>query len=90
MEVDNSNEGSPTFVEEGELLNYNNEDVVIANEKAAKKLAIREMLAKNGLALIKVLRQEPIKAHYVLPMSKEQEMSIEDMLLEIPTEDLTK
>ena len=35
-----------------------------------------------------MLMDEKIPAHYVSPMSTEDEMSVEDMLLEIPEEDL--
>ena len=35
-----------------------------------------------------MLMDEKIPAHYVSPMSTEDEMSVEDMLLEVPEEDL--
>ncbi len=53
-----------------------------------KILALRENLAQNGYALRSVLMNEHIQAHYVSPMSTEEEMSVEDILSEIPENDL--
>jgi len=58
------------------------------DDRENKKLALKEKLAENGFALRTMLMDEQIQAHYVSPMSTEDEMSIEDMLAEIPEEDL--
>ena len=46
------------------------------------------MLTANGHTLREILRTEKVKAHYVSPFSEENTMSIEDILQEIPKEDL--
>jgi hypothetical protein len=66
----------------------NDQDVAAAQIKEAKKAALREKLALNGYALRTVLMNEQVKAHYVSPMAIEDEMPVEDILSEIPEEDL--
>ena len=56
--------------------------------KVLERKALREMLIRNGHALRQILRSEKVKAHYVSPFSEEDTMSIEDILCEIPEEDL--
>ncbi len=63
-------------------------EAVSPADRETKKLALREKLAHNGFALRTMLMDEQIQAHYVSPMSTEDEMSVEDMLAEIPKEDL--
>ena len=58
------------------------------DDRENKKLALKEKLAENGFALKIMLMDEQIQAHYVSPMSTEDEMSVKDMLAEIPEEDL--
>ena len=67
---------------------YTAEDAAKAEEKTAAKVALKEMLINNGFKLRNVLREERVRGHYTSPFSKENIMSIEDILLEIPTEDL--
>ncbi len=46
------------------------------------------MLSNNGFTLRNILRSEKVKQHFTSPFSKENEMSLEDILSEIPKEDL--
>jgi hypothetical protein len=66
----------------------NGKETVNSEDKEMKILAFREKLAQNGYALRSVLMDERIQTHYVSPMSTEMEMSIEEILSEIPNEDL--
>ena len=75
MEDEDSSENEKEFVEE--LVDYNEQLV-----------ALKEMLTNNGHTLREILRSEKVKAHYVSPFSGENTMSIEDILQEIPKEDL--
>ena len=63
-------------------------EAVSPDDRETKKIALREKLAQNGFALRTMLMDEQIPAHYVSPMSTEDEMSVEDIRLEIPEEDL--
>ncbi len=81
IEVDKfSNDGTST-VDTDELIDYNEEEAAEAAEKAAAKIALKEMLTKNGFTLRNLIRTEQVKAHYTSPMTKEDEMSIEDILV---------
>jgi hypothetical protein len=62
----------------------NGKEAEPSEDKEIKKLALREKLAQNGFALRTMLMDEQIQAHYVSPMSTEDEMSVEDMLAKIP------
>ena len=73
---------------EEELVDYNEQEELEAAQKAAELVAFREMLTRNGHALKEVLRTEKVKAHYTSPFSEENAMSTEDILQEIPKEDL--
>jgi hypothetical protein len=75
MEDEVSSENNEGLVEE--LIDYNGQLV-----------ALKEMLTKHGHTLRDILRSEKVKAHYVSPFSEENTMSIEDILQEIPKEDL--
>ncbi len=63
-------------------------DRLEAEQAAINIKALREMLANNGFAYRNILRSEKVKQHFTSPLSKENAMSPEDILLEIPKEDL--
>jgi hypothetical protein len=65
----------------------NGQEAVFPDDRETKKIALREKLAENGYALRTVL-VEQISAHYVSPMLTEDEVSVEDILLELPDEEL--
>ena len=87
-EVDMDGEEDEDTSEADSLLGFNDEIAVEAAEKAAERKALKEMLAKNGFAMRNILRSEQVKSHFTSPFSKENEMSLEDILSEIPKEDL--
>jgi hypothetical protein len=66
----------------------NGQEAVPPNDREAKKIALREKLAQNGYALRTVLMNEHIPAHYVSPMLTEDEVSVEDILLALPADEL--
>ena len=75
--------------EEDSLYDYNKEDEIAATQKAAAETkALKEMLANSGFAYRNILRSEKVKQHFTSPFSKENIISPEDVLLEIPKEDL--
>ena len=76
--------------EQDELYDYNEEDEIKAAQKEAETKALKEMLANNGFAYRNILRSEQVKQHFTSPFSKENTMSPEDILLEIPKEDLMR
>ncbi len=61
----------------------NGQEAVSPNDSETKRIALREKLAQNGYALRTVLMDEQLPTHYVSPMLTEDEMSIEDILLEM-------
>ena len=63
-------------------------DRLQAERAAAQTKALREALANSGFAYRNILRSEKVKQHFTSPFSKENAMSPEDILLEIPKEDL--
>jgi hypothetical protein len=71
-----------------ELIDYNEQEEIEAARKAAELVALKEMLTSNGHTLREILRSEKVKAYYVSPFSEEDAMSIEDILQEVPKEDL--
>jgi hypothetical protein len=71
-----------------ELIDYNEQEELEAAIKATELMALKEMLTTNGRTLRDILRSEKVKTHYVSPFSEEDAMSIEDILGEIPKEDL--
>jgi len=78
-------EGQPN--EDQDLYDYNDE---IENEKHQRKmarLALRDQISENGYALRATLNSETIKGYFPSPLAME-EMSIEDIMAEIPAEDL--
>ena len=81
--------------EEDSLVDYSEEEQIQAEitrleaeQKLAQQKALKEMLANNGFAYRNILRSEKVKQHFTSPFSKENAMSPEDILLEIPKEDL--
>jgi hypothetical protein len=87
-EVDMSGVDDADTTDEDKLIDYNEQEAEEAAEKAAAKKALKEMLTNNGFTLRNILRTEHVKAHYISPLSKEDEMSVEDIVSEIPKEDL--
>ena len=63
-------------------------DLLEAEQAAINTKALKEKLANNGFAYRNILRSEKVKQHFTSPLSKENAMSPEDILLEIPKEDL--
>jgi hypothetical protein len=57
------------------------------HERRMARLALRDQISENGFALRKVLKNEFIKGYFPSPLEME-EMSIEDIMTEIPVEDL--
>ena len=74
--------------EEDSLVDYNEEDDTETAQKVADQKALKEMLANNGFAYRNILRSEKVEQHFTSPFSKENTMSPEDILSEIPKEDL--
>ena len=74
--------------EEDSLVDYNEDETDEVAQKAADQKALKEMLTHNGFAYRNILRSERVKQHFTSPFSKENIMSPEDILLEIPKEDL--
>ncbi len=76
------------------LIDYNEveetaaEKAAKAKQKKADKEALRKMLANKGFAMRNLLRENHVKAHFTSPFSTEDQMSPEDILSEIPKEDL--
>ena len=76
-----------------ELIDYNEglgPEEVAAIEAAkvqATKVALRDSLASNGFAMRKALRGDIMKGYFASPLAMTK-MSIEDMMLEIPTDSL--
>jgi hypothetical protein len=85
----NSEEGIATEEEDGELVDFN-EDGTAAAAEAAIKLAylndLREMFANKGKEYRAFLNSEKVKDLYTSPMTVE--MSAEDILAEIPQDEL--
>ena len=67
---------------------FNVEDTEETADKSATRKALKEMLVNNGFKLRNILRENRVRGHYTSPFSKENIMSLEDILLEIPKEDL--
>jgi hypothetical protein len=57
------------------------------HERRMARLALRDQLSENGFALRRELKNESIKGYFPSPLEME-EMSIEDVMTEIPVEDL--
>jgi hypothetical protein len=74
--------------DEDSLFDYNDEDKIKAAQKEAETKALKEMLANNGFAYRNILRSEKVKQHFTFPFSNENAMSPEDILSEIPKDDL--
>ncbi len=52
-----------------------------------KRRAVRDLISENGFTLRKELKKESIKGYFPSPLEMEQ-MSVEDIMTEIPVEDL--
>jgi hypothetical protein len=74
--------------EEDSLVDYNEDDEVEAAQKAADQKVLKEILTNNGFTYRNILRSEKVKQHFTSPFSKENAMSPEDILSQIPKEDL--
>ena len=72
---------------EEDLIDYNEVDEAANHSRETKRKLLRDALAENGFALRNVLLSEPIINYYTTPLAME-EMSVEDIMSEIPTEDL--
>jgi hypothetical protein len=82
MSVDN-HQGA----EDGEILDLNQVRKEEARQCEIKRETLRKRLASNGSALRKALNSEKIRGLYSSPL-REVEMSIADMMSEIPDGDL--
>ena len=80
-------------VEDGQLSDDQNpydRDRVLDREKHERRmarLALRDLISENGFALRKELKNESIMGYFPSPLEME-EMSVEDIMTEIPVEDL--
>ena len=81
MSVDNVE-----IAEDGEVSDYQQVLREEARQRKARSETMRKRIADNGFALRKTLMGETIKGYYPSPLSME-EMSIADLLSEIPDED---
>ena len=72
---------------EENLIDYNEVDDMVNHSRETKRKILRDALVENGFALRNVLLSEPVINHYASPLAME-EMSVEDIMSEIPTEDL--
>ena len=72
---------------EENLIDYNEVDDIVNHSRETKRKILRDALVENGFALRNVLLSEPVINHYASPLAME-EMSVEDIMSEIPTEDL--
>ena len=57
-------------------------------EREVKRLAVRDLISENGFALRRELKNESIKGYFPSPLEGE-EMSVEDIMTEIPVENPT-
>jgi hypothetical protein len=69
------------------VYNYDREADKEKHERRMARLALRDQLSENGFALRKALKNGSIKGYFPSPLEME-EMSIEDIMAEIPAEDL--
>jgi hypothetical protein len=72
-----------------ELIEYNElvVDEEAACEREAKRKSLRKQIAATGLGMRRILVSEPIKSYFASPLLMEK-ISIEDIMREIPPEDL--
>ncbi len=78
----------PEVAEDGEeLIDYNEIEEEQAREREAKRESLREQIAATGQGMRRMLVNEPIRSYFASPLAME-EMSIEDIMREIPSEDL--
>jgi hypothetical protein len=78
-------EGQPN--EDQDLYDYNDEIDKEKHQRRMARLALREQISENGYALRATLKNEIIKGYFPSPLAME-EMYIEDIMAEIPAEDL--
>ncbi len=57
------------------------------HERAMKRYAVRNLITENGFALRRELKSETVMGYFPSPLEME-EMSVEDIMTEIPVEDL--
>ena len=80
-------------VEDGQLIDeqepYDREKVLYweKQQREAKRRAVRDLISENGFALRNELKKESIMGYFPSPLEME-EMSVEDIMTEIPVEDL--
>jgi hypothetical protein len=80
-------------VEDGQLSDDQNpydRDRVLDNERHERRmarLALRDLISENGFALRRELKNESIMGYFASPLEMEG-MSVEDIMAEIPVEDL--
>jgi hypothetical protein len=76
----------PEIAEDGvDLVDYNEE--LERQADRAKRKSLQEQIAATGQGMRRMLVSEPIKSYFASPLAME-EMSIEDIMREIPPEDL--
>jgi hypothetical protein len=73
--------------EDGEISDYHKVLKEEARQRKARSETVRKRIADNGFALRRTLMGETIKGYYPSPLTME-EMSIADVMSEIPDEDL--
>ncbi len=56
-------------------------------EREMKRRAVRDLISENGFALRRELKSESIKGYFPSPLEME-DMSVEDIMTEIPVDDL--
>ncbi len=78
---------SVQVAENGEIPNYNGVWKEEARQREARRETLRKTIADNGFALQRTLMGETVKGYYPSPLTIE-EMSIADVMSEIPDEDL--
>jgi hypothetical protein len=75
------------LAEDSEIKDYSEVVKEDARQREARRKALQEQIADNGFAMRTTLMSESVKGYYPSPLAME-EMSIEDVMVEIPAEDL--
>ncbi len=73
--------------EDQDLYDYNDEIERDKHQRRMARLALRDQISENGYALRVTLNSETIKGYFPSPLAME-EMSIEDIMAEIPAKDM--
>jgi hypothetical protein len=77
----------PEIAEDGEeLIDYYEIEEETTQEREAKRKSLREQIAATGQGMRRMLVSEPIKSYFASPLAM-AEMSIEDIMREIPLEE---